>query len=801
MNELRFAFRQVLKNPGFTAAAVLILAVGMAANTTVFSLIQTALFQPLAVRDPDQLAAVMIPGTSRQFSAENFRMFKAQQAVFQGVAAYAPDRVLCRVGKQQSRLPVELVSTNYFAFLGLKSAAGRLLGATDAHAPNLVISARWWARQFNSEPTIIGQVVHVSGRPFTVVGVAPPGFGGMTMAAPVDAWIATGMRHAILHGATTDPRARWLLVVVRVKPGVSLAAAQTLVRGLERKVMEPWMFTGTPKHLELAPCGRGLLPPDGQSVGRLIAVFLFSVMALVLIVACTNLAGLLLCRGISRRRELAVRLALGASRKRVVQQLLLETLVVSLLGGALGLLLSTWGVKLLAAAVPSVLGRLSFNLAFSFDPRVVAYTLALSVITTLACGLVPALRSTQPELQSALKNETQGLTVRTRWHDLRNLLVVTQVTVCVVLLAGGGLMLRSLGSLEKTKVGFDYRHCLAAPVWNRDHSTPRAEYVQRLAELVNAARALPGVREACLCTHPPFSEDMAGTSVTPEENRSHWAMVMCSVVSSDFFRTLRIPILQGRDFTPADNTNSDRVVIINRELQQELWPHQAPLGRRLYFGNAAYTVVGVAGNAFSWKIGAQDQAGLYFCFEQNPPTFSNGPRLLVRVNGSVRPLLGLVADLVRRFDPGHQAPLVEPYAEFMVAAFLPQRATAWVLSLASVAALGLVSIGLYGVLGYYVAQRTREIGLRIALGARRGQVLGAMLRRGLALTGVGLVAGLGLSLVAARLLAALLYKVRPADPLTLVTVSLLIPALTLAACFFPARRAANVDPMEALRYE
>lgn len=803
MNDLKFAFRQLLKNPGFTFTAVLVLALGIMANTTVFSLINAALFQPLPVARPEELVALHVPQMASAFAGGHLPVLRAQTNALAGVAAYARQTLLARHGDAPLRLTVDYVSDSYFPLLGLVPQAGRLLDDSTRAVPAVVLGDRCWRREFNADPAVIGRLLTLNGQTVTILGVAPPEFVGLRPALAADLWAPLELRGQLEPGY--DARQRLWTVFARLRPGVSAAAAAASLRAIEGEVLERWAVENG-RHLGLAPAGRGfVLGGERGEFTQFIVPFLFTLGALVLAAACANLANLLLARALGRRRELAVRLAVGATRARLVRQLLAESLVLALAGGAAGLLLSLWGVQLLLSLLPRMNG---LEILVPLDLRVLAFTLALATLTALACGLWPALQGTRLDLLTALKDETQGLTSRRRWWDARNAFLVGQVTASVVLLSTCLLLVRSLGQALRQDPGFDYGPCLYAQLWERDAVTAAAEHQRQLESLREAARQLPGVRHAALSYAAPLTMTTYSTqgSTRPgTESAAENRTVRQANLSPDFFRTLGVALKAGRDFNAQDTRTSLRVALVNETVAAQLWPAASPLGRKLYLTGQedGVEVVGVVPDLkHDWHDRNHLAACVYLPLTQ---TTDYGRELIVRVAEGGHPSVALteaLAALVRQHDPGQaSARLLRPYAEVAEISLLPQRAAAWLFATGAAIGLGLVSLGLYGVLSYHVAQRTRELGLRLALGARRRQVLGLVLRRGLMLCGLGVAAGLLLARGGAQLLRNLLVGVEPGDLLTPLLVAALMLLVALLACWLPARRASRVDPMVALRGE
>ncbi|MBX3747895.1 MAG: ABC transporter permease [Verrucomicrobiae bacterium] len=800
MNDLKHALRQIRRNPGFSLGAISILAVGLAANAVVFGLVDAALLRPLAsVRDPDRLVALEVPHMGSAFSRDNLEVLRQESGAFEGFAAFSRQTALLRSGNGQERADVEFVSDGYFALLGTPPQWGRTLDGSDRGEPHVVIGDRLWRSRFDADPDIVGQPLVVNGEPFTIVGVAAPGFGGMRAMAPVAAWLSMDLAEPHLPAGSRDWDRRWLEVFGRMAPGVRVETALGSLAPLEPGLLEAWMIENQ-RRLRLSPCGRGSISEfEARGAAGRVSMFLFAVVGLVVAVACANLACLLLSRGIGRHREMAVRLALGASRGRLVRQMLAETLLLSLAGGLLGLLLAVWGARASAWVASGIPGFDTLDLTLPLDGRVIGYTLMAAVAVAGVCGLYPAWRTSDVACHTAIKDDNGGVGPGRRGFDPRSVLVALQVAICVVLLVGGGLMLRSLGQLRSLPLTFDFERCVVVGLWERDTAISEAEHRRVRRELLASVRDMPGVATAAIATHPPLGPGSSATSVSAVENRRSVSGTFFGAVSPGFFDTLKIPVLAGRDFGSRDIEEGSDVVVVNRSLAEALWPEQSALGRRLGFFGREYEVIGVVADAYYWQVNQKPGAGIYL--HEGQGRVGGGGFLVARSSRETAPLRTMLAQRVQQSDPGGARPYAADYEDLIAVGYVRQRVGSWVLGLGSLVGLMLVSVGLYGVLGYHVARRTREVGVRIALGATRRAILLVMLRRGLAPVLVGIVLGGGLSLYGAGFLRALLHETSPADPMTLTVVVFLMLAVGTLACWFPARRAARIQPMEALRTE
>ncbi len=797
MNDLKFAFRQLLKNPGFTAVAVLTLALGIGANVAVFSLVNTFHFVRLPVREPDQLLAVLVPETGNVFSEASYQALSEHTNALTGFAAFAQTSLVTRHGDQPARRNLEYVTPNYFGFLGVEAAMGRTLSESDRGIPHIVISDRWWEREFRRNPNVIGQGVEIQGMTFTIIGVGPPGFVGMVPVQPAAGWISREFERSLGLSGEVSYGDRWLRILGRLRPGISIGAATEALRAMEGEVLEPWMIEEQ-RHLELVACGRGLMPPEQRREAAVATLLASAVMGLVLCIAATNLAGLLLSRGVNRRRVFSIQCAMGATRARIARQLFLESLLLAMAGGGLGLLFSNWGMRGLILLVPRMAG-----IEVEFPPAVngLAFTLVLSLLAALFVGLAPALLFARADFHGVLKNETLGLSGSNRWYDARNVLVVSQVAVCVVLLIATGLVWRSLYNRRSFDTGFDSSNVLVASLWEREQSVNPSVHSESLEELRRTLNHLPGVRSASLVTHAPMGLQVSMAQVSNDRSEPReWHTVTMNSVSSEFFPTLGVPLLAGRDFTEEDRRGGIPVAIVSRRLAEALYPGTVPLGQHVYHAGKPHEVVGVVGEVRFMRFESPHIAGtLYLSAGQHP--YADSPNLLVRTDQVSGTLQTAVTSMIRQADPGQQRPWMRSYEQYMDEVLTPERSAIRLLGLAGLTGLGLACLGLYGVISYHAARRTREIGIRMALGAHRDQVLLLILRRGLMLTGSGIVIGCGVALGTSKFVGPLLYGVGPADPLTYASVALVLVLLAALACWLPARRAAKIDPLEALRAE
>ncbi len=814
--DLRYAVRMLFKSPGFTLVALLTLALGIGANTSVFSLLNAALFRRVPAAQPDRL--VWVAGTAadgrrfRDLSYPEYRAFREHTSVFAGLLAYAGNWLALGSGAEPARVYGLVVTANYFDLLGLRPAQGRgFLPDEDDPAtaqPVVVISDRLWRRQFGRDPAIVGKSVTVNGRSFTVIGVGPEGFTGTELGAPVEMWVPMGVQPLAM---PTQPRqltedgAWWLRVVGRLKPGVAVAQADAAVRTIAaRRARED------PRLLEHAaavvtPISGGLDPANRREALPIL-VLLMLVPGLVLLIACANVANLLLSRAAARRREVGVRLALGATRGRLVRQLLTESMVLSLVGGAAGVLLSFWITDLVMA-----LARAPEELASApvTDVRVLVFTLGLTVVTGMVFGLAPALGATRADLVPALKDETGTVSHANRRSRLTNAFVVAQVALSLVLLVVSGLFLRSLKKATDVDPGFDARHAaaLSLDLGLQGYTAERAGLFYR--QLAERAAAIPGVRSVSLASVAPLSGTMWGTEVelegepaaTGREARARSAYF--SAIWPQFFRTLDIPLLAGRDFGAADVRGAPPVVIVNETFARRSWPGQNPVGKRLKLwgdDEPFREVVGVARDSKYDEL-TEDPRPFLYVPERQMTTVPQAMTLLVRTAGDPASAVGPLRSLLHEMDADLPLFDVRTLERQILDRLDKERGASSLLGIFGALALVLASLGLYGVMAYAVAQRTREIGVRIALGAARRDVLGLFVREGLRLCLIGVAVGVVLAAGLTRIVARFLYGVTPTDLLTFIAVALLLTGVAALASYVPALRAARVDPMVALRAE
>ena len=807
--DVRYGFRLLRRSPLFTATAALSLAIGIGANTTIFSVASALLLRPLpGLADPARLIDVGRTQHGRSFdsvSYPNYRDIRERTTTLSELYAYRmePQPISLGDGREAERIYGTPVSGNYFRALGTTAALGRLLNDAD-DSPNgppvAVISYELWQRRYAGAREVVGRTVSFNGSPVTIVGITPPGFQGTTILR-ADTWVPLALSSIATprFGAEmfTNRRIVWLFMGGRLKPGVTLAQANGEMQAIGLALEKDYPNENRGKGYRALTAS--VVPGQTDNVAGFLVVLL-AIVALVLLAACVNLAGMLLARASSRRREIAVRLAIGADRVRLVRQLITETLVLFVAGCALGLMLTSWLTSLLLGVLPVL--PLPVGVDFVVDWRVAAFAAALSLVSAVLCGVAPALQASKPELVPALKGEGTGPGGRLR---LRSMFIVAQVTISLVLVIAGGLFVRALGRAASIDPGFDQANVevVALDLTLTGYKEPDAlAFAERLRARV---RALPGVQHAAFALDLPLDGNRMGLGslrvpgLQPPDGdsfRADW-----NAVSPDYFKTLNMALVSGRDFTDQDTAKAPGAIIINEAMARSVWGTTDVLGRQFEAqvmgdNRTTLTVVGVAPDAQVDTLGASVGPFVYVPVAQR---FVGRASLLVKsTSGGMIPQ---VRALVRELNPNLPVTTAMPLSDVTALILIPQRIAGAVAASLGIVVLLLAAIGIYGVTSYSVGRRTREIGIRMALGADRGSVLGLVIRQGLVLTAMGVGLGLAAGAAGAQVLRSLLFGVSPLDPVAFGGAALLFGVVSLAASYLPARRAARVDPMRALRAE
>jgi putative ABC transport system permease protein len=817
LRDLRYGARALLNSPGGSALAVLTLALGIGVNAAMFSMANRFLWRGPAVREPERLAILFAKnradGSHSDYSHADLRDFReGTGAVFQGLAGYYPLPLSLSLGTANERVWGEVVSGNYFDVLGVPAAAGRTLRADEDRAPGaapvVVISHRLWRTRFASRPDAVGRTVKVNGRPFTVVGVAPEGFDGIYFYGfRPDLWAPAMMLETLIPGTGSHPFERGqssLRLAGRLRPGVSVAQAQAVVGAIGARLEKEFPQTNRGYDAVLVPEPEARPEPDGHRDAALSAALFLAGVGLVLLIACANVAHLMLVRATARQPEMAVRLALGAQRRDLLRQLLAESLLLSLAGGLLGVAFAYAGTEAMARAF-TLPTDIPFRFDFGLDGRALLYTLGASLAAALVSGLTPAWQSMRTDVVGTLKKEGPGTRGSGR-SRLRQALVVSQVAVSCLLLTTAGLALRTLRATLRVDPGFQARGALLVSVapglQGYAPERGRAFY----AELLQRARALPGVSAAALARHPPldFSSNGGTVVVDGQAPRPDAAAesVGWSRVSPGYFEAMGTALVAGRGFTEQDREGAHGVVVVNETLAQRYWPGRSALGQSLRLNGPegpALEVVGVARNGKYRGLTEPPQPYLYLPLAQD---YRPDATLVLRSGTDPRALLPAVREAVRALDPDMPVYDVKTLEQLVAGrALVAPTMAAGLAGVFAALALLLAAVGLYGVMSYTVARRVREIGIRMALGAPARSVRRLVVGEGARLCAIGAVLGLLGALGLTRLSSSLLFGVRAIDPLTFAAVPVVLLLVAMLAAYLPSRRATAVDPILALRSE
>jgi len=818
LQDIRLAIRSAARTPAVTSVIVASLALGIGANTTIFTLINAVFLRPLPMKDPERLAQVftVMPKSAayQSISLLNYRDFRDHVPEFSGLAATQGVGANMFGGSEPMSIGGQLVSGNYFEVLGVEAARGRTFlkqeDTAEGAVPVMVISDGLWRRAFSSEPELVGKSVKLNGSEFAIIGIMPPGFKGLSTLGNVDFWVPIAIHDLLVTGevARNFYAARNALVfqvIGRVRDGVSLEGARQAMKSMARQLEKQYPADNEGRSVEVFPLTQVALGVTGRDDLVRSGGVLLAATGLVLLIACGNVASLLLARAMARRREIAVRLSVGATRSHLIRQLLAESGVLAFLGGALGIGLAIWGRELLWSLRPD--GMRADFLDLSLEPRVLWFTVALSMLTGILFGLIPAIQGSRLDLVSAIKSQAETAPGGNRFTlglDLRGALVTGQVALSLVALIGAGLFLRSLQEAQRLNLGFRSEG-LAVMYVNAGAQGYSAERgLQFYRDAAERIAALPGVQFVSWGESvPQFSGTAVARRVFPEGRDMPQELLSLFVpfngVFPGYFKTVGIPILKGREFSDADRQGAPLVAILNETAAKTFWPGEDPVGKRfkIRMNPSFYTVVGVARDAKYFGFGAAPQPHVYCAGLQS---YAPGMALAVRTAGDAEPLLPALRAVIRALDPTMPLPTGFSMREVLFRNMWTARLGAMLLAVFGLLAVTLTSVGIYGVMAYSVTRRTKEIGIRMALGAEHADVLRMMLRQGLKLTSLGVAIGLAAAFGATRLIANLLF-VSPTDAPTFAAISLLLAAVAMAASFLPARRAARVDPLVALRHD
>ena len=809
--DLRYGARMLAKKPGFTLVAILTLALGVGANTAIFTVINAALLRPLPYEDAERLVAVTT--TMRRETVEvrsasylDFVDWRDQNTVFERIAAQSAPSFTLTGAAEPERVNGELVSADYFPLLRARAAFGRTFLPEEDRAPDThrvaLVGYDLWRRRFGGSPALLGQVIQLNDGNYTVVGIMPEGFRGISDGAEI--WLPVMMSSSVRDaGALQRRNQRWLSTVARLKPGVTLAQAQAEMDAIMGRLEQAYPNTNRNR-------GARVTPLNDQFFGglQLTLWVLLGAVGCVLLVACANVANLQLQRAAGRASEMAVRLALGATSQRLIRQLLTESLLLALIGGALGVLIALWSVDFLVKLSPVTFP--SF-VKLSIDARVLGFSLLISVLTGALSGLAPALQAARPALNETLKAGGRNASGGLGRNRLLGSMVVSEIALALTLLIGAGLMIRSLQRMQAVDPGFNSERLLTMRVSLPLQRYPRERIIAFSQQLRERLQSLPGTESAALSSDLPLS---GSTSAGPVElEGAHEAQAGDEIrmyrhrVTPGFFSTLGIPLVKGRDFTADDHAQAPRVVIISESMARRYWPNEDPIGKRLREDsrgtstpNPWLSIVGVVGEVKYRGLPQNPNADpdVYYPLPQSPV----GNLFLVARSGiDPNSLVSGVRGVLQKLDPNLPAYEVTMMAEQVTNQTTRSRFSAWLLSVFGALGLVLAAVGIYSVMAYAVEQRSREIGVRVALGARATDVLKMVIGQGMRLALLGVALGLGAALVLTQLMKQLLFGVTAVDPLTYGAIALLLTLVALLACWIPARRATKVDPMIALRCE
>ena len=805
IQDLRYGIRMLAKTPGFTIVAVLSLALGIGVNTTVFSLLDAALLRSLPIQHPEEIVDIATREASGEphtdFSYSLYAGLRDHNEALSGMVAYSDTNFGMAAGDQTERIRGEYVSANYFSVLGVQPTIGSTFAAGDERpgAPHAaVISDALWSRLLHRDALVLQKTIILNGRTFSVVGVAPRGFSGLLRGMQTDVWITLPQMADFDHNPKlmSSPNIGWLNLAGRLKPGTPIEQAQAQLSALLPGVSDEARTSGNwGVLLTKAAGGNNVYVAELARPLRL----LFLAVGLILAIACANVAGLLLARARTRGKEIGIRLALGASRRRIVRQLLTESLLLSLAGGALGLLMAFWTSEL-ASSLRTTAGG-AITLEVSPNARVLLFTLLISIVTVLLFGVIPALRASRVDLVPILKDSTSTTPAFRRGPSLHSLLVVTQVTLSLVLLAGAGLFLRSLWKLQGIEKGFTGDNVLAMSLnmGLQGYDEKRGE--QFYSAALDNLSSMPGVQSVSLASALPVTlggsrMDLAANTTKPAID----AKVAIEIISvaPRFFETTGLPLLRGRDFRGIDRDKSAQVIIINETMAKNFWPQADPLGQSFSDGQTAFEVVGVARDTKYRNLREAPRNTLYQSLAQS---YRPNMNLLIRTAGDPAGVLPVIQNQLHAIEPALAVYNIRTISEHIGRSLYIERMESTLLAFFGLLALTLTAVGIYGVVAYSVAQRTREVGIRMALGAQKKDVLKLILMKGLVLVAWGTALGLIGCYWLSRLVANRLYGVSVNDPATLAIVAALLAAVALLATYIPARRATKVDPLVALRYE
>ena len=814
LQDVKYALRTLAKRPAFTAVALVSLTLGIGANTTIFTFAKAIFLQTVPAQDPARIAVVFGNSDSRRGPAQNFlpisylnsRDLREKNDVFSAASIVSFTGMNLKQNGKETGVFAEIVDNNFFDVLGTKPMLGRVFTSEEDNAPHpvAVISYALWNREFAHDSSIVGRAVQLGTDEYTIVGVMPSDFRNVGIFASPDLWVPWSMHETALNGVIKDwytqRGARFTFMVGRLKPGVTMQQAQSSMRNLAGELQREYPTDNGGRNVDLLSLAETTIPPAQRGLFVRAGLLMFAIVGLVLMIACANVANLLLARATQRQREIAIRQSMGASRVRLVRQLLTESLLLGLVAGGLGILCAFWAKKLILGLIPQ--NAVPQDLNFNLDGRVMLFTFGLAIVSTLLFGMMPAWQSSRADRLAALRDRTDAPTGSTRWYGLRGALVMLQVALSLIALMGAGLFIHSLKNAQDIDPGFEVKHELVLRLNLGPEGYTQARAEQFYDDVVDRVKAAPMVADAGIADTGPFQANIARTTFLEGADRAdprngHTTPV--TEVKPGFFAASGMTLVKGRDFTDHDDANSTMVAIVNQAFVNKNWPGQDPIGKHLYMLLTTWDlhVVGVVNTVKYQTLGEEPQPIIYLPLKQH---YMPLVALWVRTKGDPAAAAASVRDAVHGMDKALQL-RDRTVSSFLDDTLAPARVGAELLGTFGFLALALAAIGTYGVMSYSVNQRTQEIGIRMALGAGKGDVLRLILGGGMAMVMVGIVAGLAVSTLLTRSMNTLLFGIGLFDPASFFGTAVILVAVALLACWLPARRAARVDPMVALRYE